>query len=323
MIEISNLRKYPARAGVIRLEADINFTDMDSPYPLKTIYFDTDIENADMLEDESYNAFVLVPLFVAMFHKQDLHICGKISKRLYQNVKWYIRKIFCDYSPKLSPVNFTVDGFTEIKKTGNIIGAGISGGVDSLATIYDQFVCEDDPDYKINALFYFNHDRKNFSKTANAESLFKILFPENQKIAQALNLPCYPLETNLPVFNITINKIRRHTISMSYIALYSCILALGKKISKYYIASALNYEQEKIYRRASRDRDMSEFCEMYFVPLVTTCVGIKSCRRSTSSFASKITGRLPLKRSLSISPKKIISTCRLSMKNNFGGKDAL
>ena len=297
MIEVSNLRQYHTGGDTVRLEADINFTDMDSPYPLKTIYYETKEEYADMFDYKSYNAFVLTPLFVAMFHKQDLHICGKISKRLYQNVKWYIQKIFCDYSPLLSPVNVTVDGFTEIKQTDKIIGTGISSGVDSLTTIYDKFICENDPDYKLNALFYFSHDWKNYStlskdhfddskrkasaltyfdndnwysEFSSEQSMFRTLFPKNQRIANELNLPCYPLETNLPVFNIVINKLKGRYIPMSYIALYSCILSLGKKISKYYIASALSYEQEKIFRNASHDKDMSEFCEMYLVPLIST-----------------------------------------------------
>lgn len=272
MVEVSNLRRYNTGKGMVRLEADINFTEMDSPYPLKTIYFETKEEYADMLDDESYNAFVLVPLFVAMFHKQDLHICGKISRQLYHNVKCYVWKIFCDYSPNLSPVNFTVDGFTEPKENNNgITGASISSGVDALATIYDHFICEEIPNYKINALFYFGHDRKNSPTLKSGQNRFRTLLLKNQKVAQALNLPFYYLVTNLSAFNIVINKLRGgNTISMSYIALYSCILSLGRKISRYYIASALTYEQEKIFRKASHDKDMSEFFEAYLVPLIRT-----------------------------------------------------
>ena len=95
MIEISNLRKYAAGRNV-RLEADITFTDMPSPYAERTIYFEVDKNNGDMLADDTYDAFVLVPLYLAMYHKQDLHIRGNISKKLYQNIKWYIPRILCD-----------------------------------------------------------------------------------------------------------------------------------------------------------------------------------------------------------------------------------
>ena len=40
MIEISNLRKH-AKGDAVRLEARIKFLDMTSPYPEKTIYFDS------------------------------------------------------------------------------------------------------------------------------------------------------------------------------------------------------------------------------------------------------------------------------------------
>ena len=155
MIEVSNLSKYDT-GEVTRLEADIAFHDMASPYPERTIYFEVADENADMLADDSYDAFVLVPLWLAMLHKQTLHIRGKISKRLYQNIKWYIPKILCDFWDALSPAKLIVDGFTDTpEKRGEIIATGMSCGVDSLSTVYDHFVKESDPDYRINALFYF------------------------------------------------------------------------------------------------------------------------------------------------------------------------
>lgn len=271
MIEIANLRKY-ARGEVIRLEADIIFTDMVSPYPEKTIYFEIDKEHGDMLADDSYDAFVLVPLFIAMFHKQDLHIRGNISKKLYQNVIWYVRKIFCDYSPDLSNVNFTVDGFTEpTKERGKIIGTGISCGVDSLSTIYDHFVKETDPDYRINALFYFNHDIHNYRKDSSGQMIFHKLCRKNRQATADIGLPFYSLETNLYPFNDTIVKLRKDNwVSMSYINAYSCILSLGKGVFRYYTAGGSTYNQKKIFYADYHDRDMAGFCDFYLVPLIQT-----------------------------------------------------
>ena len=270
MIEVSNLRKYSPREGVVRLEADIKFQGMDSPYPTDTIYFEIDEKISYMLVDDSYDPFVLVPLFVAMFHKQTLHIRGKISKRLYQNVKWYIRQIFCDYSPNLSHVNFIVDGFTNPPETrGKIIGASISCGVDALSTIYDHFVREDDPDYRINALFYFNHDMKNHRMNSAGQTLYQILLPLNQAAAEDIGLPLYSMESNVHIFNGVIVQMRQKFISMSYIALYSCILALGNAISRYYISNGSSYEEKKMFREHYHDNDMAGFCDMYLVPLVS------------------------------------------------------
>ena len=266
MIEISNLRKYSTGGGVTRLEADIAFHDMVSPYPDKTIYFEVDDANGHMLAEDSYDAFVLVPLWLAMLHKQTLHIRGKISKRLYQNVKWYIQKILCDFYDQLAPVKLIVDGFTSPpKKRGKIIGAGISCGVDSLATIYDHFVREDDPDYRINALFWFEcgiltqvgmSDEKMHELNLNRFDIAK-------KIADELGLPCHYLRSNVHAFRKPedLNKVGALTR-------FSCALSLSNALSIYYLAGDIDYEQMKIHNEHLHGNVMDEFCDPYLVPLI-------------------------------------------------------
>ena len=94
---------------------------MENPYGENCIWFVTRREHKGMLSDESYNAFLLVPLYLAMYHKQDLHICGKVSKRLYKNIKSYIQTILCEFSSHLSRINVFVDGFTEVTAGGGHI----------------------------------------------------------------------------------------------------------------------------------------------------------------------------------------------------------
>lgn len=261
------------RGGIVRLEADITFTDMDSPYPAKTMYFEIGKEYADMFDDESYNAFTLISLFLAMYHKQDLHICGKISSQLYQNIKWYIQRIFSDYSDDFTPVNFTVDGVTSSpNERGKIIGAGISCGVDSLSTLYDHFVCEDDPEYRINALFYFNHDLHNTQKNTDGKKHFQSLLKRNRMIAEEpdIALPFYTLSSNLVRFHRRLMKLRGRYISLTYTILHSCILSLGNAVSRYYVAGTSDYESMKFFRDFSHDKDLAEFCDPYLVPLIKT-----------------------------------------------------
>lgn len=112
MIEVSNLRKYSKDRGYTRLEADLTFSEVGvSPYAERTLYFSVKNEHAAMLDDSSYDAFVLIPLYLAMYHKTALKIRGRISKKLHNNVRWYIQKILCDFSDDLSPVDFIVEGF--------------------------------------------------------------------------------------------------------------------------------------------------------------------------------------------------------------------
>lgn len=268
MIEISNLRKY-AVGGCVRLEADINFTDMPSPYAEKTIYFEVDKALGDMLADDTYDAFVLVPLYLAMYHKQDLHIRGNISKKLYQNIKWYIPRILCDFSDDLAPVKFTVDGFTSVKRRGNLIGTGISCGVDSLSTIYDHFVKETDPDYRINVLFLFSHEPRSHLEDFQGGNVYLHLYRQAQKAATDIGLPFYGLDTNLSVFTYPIMQ-KHRPLSISFIALYSSILSLQNVISCYYISNALSYEGIKKFSKHYYKRDLAGFCESYFIPLIQT-----------------------------------------------------
>ena len=266
MIEISNLRKYFTGGGdKVRLEADINFTDMDSPYSQKSLWFEIDKEHGDMLADDTYDAFVLVPLFVAMYHKQDLHICGNISKKLYQNIKWYIPKILCDFSPALSPVNFTVDGFNPPKPKGTLIGASISCGVDCLSTIYDHFVNETDPDYRINSLFLFNYGSCGDFGDPLTNKTFKNRLRRNSFAAKDIGLPLYYLDTNLHAITHARNMGGQ---KLGYFALYSCIFSLQNSICRYYTSNGSTYEEKKIFRIFNYDHDMAGFGDSYIVPLI-------------------------------------------------------
>lgn len=120
MIEVKNLRIEDVKNSWSRAVADINFEGMKSPYAEGNIWFATRTANAEMLSIDSYDAFLLVPLYLAMYHKQDLHICGKVSKRLYKNIMTYIQTILCEFSDKLSKVNVIVDGFTNKNRAGGV-----------------------------------------------------------------------------------------------------------------------------------------------------------------------------------------------------------
>lgn len=278
MIEISNLRKY-THEGLTRLEADINFTDVESPYAEKTIYFEVDAAYGDMFADDTYDAFVLVPLYLAMYHKQDLHICGNISKKLYQNIKWYIPKIFCDFSDALSPVEFIVDGFSPPKPKGNLIGAGISCGVDSLSTIYDHFINETDLDYRINALFLFNSGTHGNFEDPSTQKFFQARYNRNINAADELGLPVYTVTCNLHAFTHKIAGMKSEYLAKfpflagakaGYLGIYSCIFSLQNSIRRYYFSNGLSYEQIKKFSTYYHDYDMVGFCELYLVPLIQT-----------------------------------------------------
>lgn len=265
MIEIKNLRIENTKDNYSRVVADINFLDMESPYDENSIWFATHSENRNLLTDESYDAFLLVPLYLAMYHKQDLRIYGKVSKRLYKNITNYIQTILCEFSNQLSRINVFVDGFTDVIGGGHIVGAGISCGVDSLSTIYDHFIKETDSDYKINALFFFNCGTHGDFEDPKTLELFEKRYELNKRAANEMNLPVYLINSNLHAFTHRIGEQR-----VGYFAIWSCIFALEKAIRKYYVSSSNEYEEIKSFSKYMKEFDMAEFCESYLVPLIRT-----------------------------------------------------
>ncbi|MBQ7215681.1 MAG: hypothetical protein IJS39_06825 [Synergistaceae bacterium] len=218
-----------------------------------------------MLSDEVYDAFVLVPLYLGMYYKQDLHIHGLVSKRLYKNVMNYLQRILCDFSDDLSRIDVVVDGFGESHGEGNIIGTGISCGVDSLTTIYDRYVHEDDPEYRINGLFLFNcGTHGDFGE--KSEKLYQARYEMNKSAAEELGLPVYQVESNLHAFTHKVGG----DPQAGYFALWSCVLSLQSAVKKYYVSSAYSYNQILTVGKNAHDLDFSEFAESYTVPLVRT-----------------------------------------------------
>jgi len=265
VIEISNLRRYHSEEKRARLEVDIKFIDMEVKSPAETIWFEIDANYDRILTNDTYDAFLLVPLFLAMHHKTDLRICGNVSKRLYKNLTWYGQKIFCDFSPKISPVNIIVDGFAPPQAQGALIGTGISCGVDSLSTLYDRFIKENDPDYKINALFFFNCGSNGTIKDSVTQYIAQSRSERGISLARELGLPLFPMDSNLHEFSRS-----EYGDTFIFLSNYSCVLALQNIIRRYYIGSACSYKGIKYSGTKYNLFDFAEFCESYFVPLLGT-----------------------------------------------------
>lgn len=265
MIHVSNLRKESADSWT-RLVADFTYSGGGVLRDLEpAIWLSVKDENAHMLADDVYDGFVLVPLYLAMYLKEDLHIHGNVSKHLYRNVMNYLQRILCDFSPDLSRVNVSVDGFAEAAGNQSVIGTGISCGVDSLTTIYDRYVNETDPDYRVNGLFLFNCGTHGDYGEKSSE-LWRVRYELNKRCADELGLPVYQVDTNFHAFTHKVGSDPK----AGYFAIWSCVLGLGRAVRRYYVSSAYSYVQMLKFGLMKRDSDFSEFSESYSVPLIRT-----------------------------------------------------
>ena len=117
MFIVKNLRKE-SEDGWTYLKTDFEVKDAENPFEEKTMWVAVEDKNADMLSDDVYDAFVLVPLYLGMYYHQDVHIEGEMSPRFYHNIIHYIMKIFDNFSDDTRPIDFTVDG--EADKQNNL-----------------------------------------------------------------------------------------------------------------------------------------------------------------------------------------------------------
>ena len=220
-----------------------------------------------MLSNDVYDAFVLVPLYMGMYYKQDIHIHGCVSKKLYKNMMSYVQRILCDFSDDLSRINVTVDGFKVADGEPSMIGAGFSCGVDSLSTVYDWYINEDDPDYRINALFFYNTGWHGDYYHEGTKKLCLERFELNKHAADELGLPFYLIDSNFHAFSSKIYPLG-FVGRMGYISNYSCALGLQRGLRKYYVASGGGYEGVKSH--GYHNNDLAGFCDTYMVPLIRT-----------------------------------------------------
>lgn len=266
MFRLSNLKKF-TKENWTYLSCDFDVTGIENPFQEKTMWVAVEEKNGDMLADNVYDPFVLVPVILGMYYKQDVHIDGNISPRLFHNIQHYLMNIFDRFSDYTSPVKFTVKGLDTVNndQKGNLIGTGISCGVDSLVTIYDNYINESDPNFKINSLFFVNcgthgdfEDEASHKKYWNRVAL-------NKTAADELGLPMYLVNSNYHAFT---HKIGEEQIG--YLAIYSCVLSLQKYIKRYYTSSNLSYDEIIEFSKMARDFDLAEYCESFMPHLVST-----------------------------------------------------
>lgn len=265
MFTISNLIKRKQN-GWTYLQCNFDVSGIDSPFDEKHIWVAVEDANADMLTDETYDAFVLVPLMLGIYYNQDVHIEGTVSPRLYHNIQHYLIPILSNFAGKKPKAKFSVAQVGKIDlPVGDIVGTGVSCGVDSLVTIYDNYVEEHNPEMRINGLFLFNCGTHGDFEDSQSRKIWLDRSALNKHCADALGLPMYVMDTNFHAFTHKVGENK-----LGYLAIYSCALAFQKVVRRYLTSSNLSYNQIADSREIAQDYDFAEFCESYMPHLVST-----------------------------------------------------
>lgn len=133
----------------------------------------------------------------------------------------------------------------------------------------NRYVLDDDPEYRINGLFFYSSGVHGDFGDERALRLFEKRHASVQEAADKLGLPLYVIDTNIHAFTLGHDW---YGARVQYLGYYSCILALEREIKMYYVPSAYGYGGFMEYGfRAAKGIDFSEFAEFYALPLIRTC----------------------------------------------------
>lgn len=265
-MKISNLRKEN-RGEEIHLVADVENTRYETEGSKEnTIWVSVPREFEEYLTDDCYDGFLVALLYPAMTYGEDIEIDGAVSKRLMRNINKFIQEILATYNHKLKRITITVKEVTGAPLTSTThIGTGFSGGVDSFSTIYDNYVLEQDPEYKIDTLVCLNVGSHGMFGDERTGKLFSSRCAFLKRYAAIVNLPFIAVNSNIHYYH----KLGHfHTAVLTQI---SGFLTIQKMIKKFYIASVgWNYDQWIKEAANQRNRNIEEFAEPYLLPLFST-----------------------------------------------------
>lgn len=262
---ISNLNvKSKNNTSIISVDIKSEYTEN------KKLWFALDSNLGDSFFDiESYDAFLIGVLFLAMQNGENINIYGKCSQKLLFNLENYVIPLIRLYSPSSKKINIEVKGTNTKNFNNHGVATGFSGGVDSFHTIYNHYELSKCDDFRINTLLFFNagSHRSGFGKVTTNETQNKLF------IRRYNYLKAYPDQVGLPFIKINSNLSdfhpwghqKTHTLSS-----VSSALILQKYLKKYYYASSGTYSD--IYNKGNsyKEFDIGIFCDPILLPLLST-----------------------------------------------------
>jgi len=262
-MKLSNLRKEKSEEKIFLIADVINCTKENEPD--QTVWVSIPNQYGEYLSDNRYDGFLVALLYPAMVYGEDIEVDGIVSKRLLRNINKFVQDILLAYDSKLHKINISAKETTnEILSTAKHIGTGFSGGVDSFSTIYDNFVLENDPEYKIDSLVCLNVGSHGTFGDEKTKKLFQNRYNFLKRYADIVDLPYIPVDSNIHYFC----KEHYYTCILTLVA---GILCMQNAFVRYYVASSTgDYKQWTKTIISQKGINIDEFSEPYLLPLLST-----------------------------------------------------
>ena len=227
------------------------------------MWYSAPVEYGNIFNIEVYDQFLVAILYPAMYYKEDIVIHGAVSKKLFKNIIHYVKNLLLTFSNELTDINIKIEGYANVTKKNSLVGTGFSGGVDSFATFVENYANEDDTDYKINNLFFFNVGSHGRFSNPYSKERFMNRYESCREFPNILKLPFIPIDSNVHAFHEEWGHECTDTIT-----LVSGILSIQSILSKYYVSSGVSYSEMLKYNKLYKNFDIAAFADPYLIPLL-------------------------------------------------------
>lgn len=289
-MKLSNLRvehrdSFTKDSQQVYVVCDLSarFTDV------KLFWFSVDEKHADLMSSDVYDAFLVSMLYPAMYYNEDIEIEGNVSERLYHNLCYYVQAMVKAFDPKFHNIKISVKGFAEPEKNDVLhVGTGFSGGVDSFATLYDNFFTASNPNYKIDSLFFFHLGQYGNVKDEKTWSRVRSVFEITKQFASEIGVSAIIMNTNMFDFYLP-----HWEFDAGVLCRIAGILIFQKSLKRYYISSARSY-QELIMINTESLLCLSDVFDTTLMPLLSLdrleimCDGAQYTRTEKTKTIAKI-----------------------------------
>lgn len=251
------------------------------------LWFSLPKEYENYICRDQFDGFLVGMLYPAMLKGEDVYVDGCISEKLLFTINNYTIPLLLSFSESLHKIKISARKTTNRNHNGTGVGTGFSAGVDSFSTLYDRYVLEDSPSYKVNSLTFFNvgsnGDWFQHGSTEFTQNKFVTRYKELKKFTDEIDLNFIDIDSNLHYFHSW-----WHSYSHSLKAA-SVILLLQQYYSKYYYSSAgLDYAGASIYSASYKNKDIGAYCDPILMPMLST----ESLDFMSDGYAYTRTGKL-------------------------------
>ena len=210
----------------------------------------------EFLVHDAYDGFVIACLPVAMKQKSDVHVCGRMSRKLHHNLMHYAQKILHIVIPACTPISITADVYDDGGRFAPAgVGCGLSCGFDSLCVLQDHYfdIPQESPLKLTHVVTSHAGASENFS----------------QYKARLKNVQEYVSHTDLQLLNVnttitSINKGMSHQ-QIHVMRNLAIPLMLPGLFKTYYYGSTYMYRDIRV----KQTYDIA-FVDPIFIPLMST-----------------------------------------------------